>query len=95
MVFLYFGVVLEKIVVIEILLLQVESSEFKFLIYFNNISLLFILVVKFISCMVFLYSRSYMEADKIKIKFFILTMIFVFSIDLVIISINIVIIILG
>nr|AJV88747.1 NADH dehydrogenase subunit 5 [Euseius nicholsi] len=69
--------------------------EFKLYFYFDYIANLFLLVVSLISMATFLYSKSYMDSDKNRNKFVVLTFLFVMSMFMVVISMNMYIILVG
>uniref|UniRef100_A0AB74RXP7 NADH-ubiquinone oxidoreductase chain 5 n=1 Tax=Echinolaelaps echidninus TaxID=2759148 RepID=A0AB74RXP7_9ACAR len=71
------------------------NIDFNFLILFDWISSLFMFIVYFISSMVILYSYEYMFNDKKKLKFIILMILFVLSMNFLVISPNLFISILG
>lgn len=80
---------------IEWLIIRVNRINIEFLLYIDWIRLIFIRIVLLISSMVLIYRLIYIEADKNIIRYFLLVLIFVFSIILMIIRPNIVRIIFG
>lgn len=81
--------------VIEWLIIRINSINIEFLLYIDWIRLIFMRIVLLISSIVLLYSLIYIEIDKNIIRYFLLVIIFVFSIILIIIRPNIIRIIFG
>lgn len=80
---------------IEWLVIRINRVNIEFLIYIDWIRLIFIRIVLLISSIVLIYRLIYIEIDKNIIRYFLLVLIFVFSIILMIIRPNIVRIIFG
>lgn len=81
--------------VIEWLIIRINRINIEFLLYIDWIRLIFIRIVLLISSIVLIYRLIYIEMDKNIIRYFLLVLIFVFSIILIIIRPNIVRIIFG
>lgn len=81
--------------VIEWLIIRINRINIEFLLYIDWIRLIFIRIVLLISSIVLIYRLIYIEIDKNIIRYFILVLIFVFSIILIIIRPNIIRIIFG
>lgn len=76
--------------VIEWLIIRINGINIEFLLYIDWIRLIFIRIVLLISSIVLIYRLIYIEIDKSIIRYFLLVLIFVFSIILIIIRPNIV-----
>lgn len=81
--------------IIEWLIIRINRINMEILLYIDWIRLIFIRIVLLISSIVLIYRLIYMEIDKNIIRYFLLVLIFVFSIILMIIRPNIVRIIFG
>lgn len=81
--------------IMEWLIIRINSINIEFLLYIDWIRLIFIRIVLLISSIVLIYRLIYIEIDKNIIRYYILVLIFVFSIILIIIRPNIVRIIFG
>lgn len=81
--------------IIEWLIIRINRINIEFLLYIDWVSLIFIRIVLLISSIVLIYRLIYIEIDKNIIRYFLLVLIFVFSIILIIIRPNIVRIIFG
>nr|AFI23546.1 NADH dehydrogenase subunit 5 [Peloridora minuta] len=84
-----------KMIIVEWLLLSLNSGTVSYTMLFDWMSFLFMGVVFFISCMVVLYSSDYMSSDLYMNRFVILVFLFVVSMILVITSFNLMGILLG
>nr|YP_009827453.1 NADH dehydrogenase subunit 5 [Paulhutchinsonia pilosicollis]QIV24530.1 NADH dehydrogenase subunit 5 [Paulhutchinsonia pilosicollis] len=91
---IYF-LILDFSLIIELNLLEFNSSSLVMSILFDWISLLFMSFVLFISSMVIFYSEEYMAGDIYLSRFILLVVMFVFSMMLLIISPNLISILLG
>nr|YP_009935564.1 NADH dehydrogenase subunit 5 [Omosita colon]QNS37169.1 NADH dehydrogenase subunit 5 [Omosita colon]QVG61293.1 NADH dehydrogenase subunit 5 [Omosita colon] len=91
---LYF-MILEKTMILEFLLLNLNSSLVEMVILFDWMSLLFMSFVLFISSMVIFYSEEYMLGDLYLNRFIMLVIMFVMSMMFLIISPNLISILLG
>nr|ALO70588.1 NADH deshydrogenase subunit 5 [Gyrohypnus fracticornis] len=87
--------ILDYSLVLEIEMLKINSSSIVMSIFFDWMSLLFMSFVLFISSMVIIYSKEYMEGDMNINRFIMLVSMFVLSMMLLIISPNLVSILLG
>lgn len=86
----------ENTLILEFLIINFNFIlEIKFYFIFDYISNLFILIVRVITLVTFNFRKYYIENDKNKNKFILLTFLFVISIYLVILRINIFTIMLG
>lgn len=81
--------------IIEWLIIRINRINIEFLIYIDWIRLVFMRIVLLISSIVLIYRLIYIETDKNIIRYFLLVLMFVFSIVLMIIRPNIVRIIFG
>lgn len=81
--------------IIEWLVIRINRINIEFLLYIDWISLIFIRIVLLISSIVLIYRLIYIEMDKNIFRYFLLVLMFVFSIILIIIRPNIVRIIFG
>nr|QXT43918.1 NADH dehydrogenase subunit 5 [Neoseiulus womersleyi] len=96
LVVLYFLIIFEKIFIFEVVLNSFDYLvDFKLYFYMDFMSCFFLLVVSLIVSSAFFYSNFYMESDKNKAKFLILTFFFVVSMFLVILSLNSFLILIG
>nr|QNJ33280.1 NADH dehydrogenase subunit 5 [Sceleocantha glabricollis] len=87
--------ILDFNLIIEIVLLNLNSSSIVMSILLDWMSLLFTSFVLFISSMVIFYSEDYMDGDKYLSRFILLVVMFVLSMMLLIISPNLISILLG
>lgn len=76
--------------IMEWLIIRINRINIEFIIYMDWISLIFIRIVLLISSIVLIYSVIYIEIDKNIIRYYLLVLIFVFSMILIIIRPNIV-----
>nr|YP_010839095.1 NADH dehydrogenase subunit 5 [Pachycondyla annamita]WGF22860.1 NADH dehydrogenase subunit 5 [Pachycondyla annamita] len=81
--------------ILEWLIMSMNSINIEFLIFMDWISFLFISVVMLISFFILIYSKIYMENNKFLNRFFYLLLLFVFSMILMIISPNLISIMFG
>lgn len=81
--------------IIEWLIIRINRINIEFLLYIDWISLIFMRIVLLISSIVLIYRLVYIEIDKNIFRYYMLVLIFVFSIVLIIIRPNIVRIIFG
>lgn len=81
--------------IIEWLIIRINRINMEFLLYMDWIRLIFIRIVLLISSMVLIYRLIYIKMDKNIFRYFLLVLIFVFSIILIIIRPNLVRIIFG
>uniref|UniRef100_A0AAU6PBD6 NADH-ubiquinone oxidoreductase chain 5 n=1 Tax=Amblyseiulella paraheveae TaxID=3049516 RepID=A0AAU6PBD6_9ACAR len=96
MISLYYTLLEQKLYIVEWnLYLFNFIPELKFYMYFDYMSNLFMLVITLISASVFMYSKHYMASDKNKVKFLILTFIFILSMYMIVINLNFFIILMG
>nr|UYB78711.1 NADH dehydrogenase subunit 5 [Ornithodoros turicata] len=84
-----------NVLVIEYFLLVLGDFELKFYLLFDWMSMMFVCVVLFISCMVIFYSNDYMESEKFKNYFCYGVLLFVGSMLMMIMSPNLLMILLG
>nr|AYN59518.1 NADH dehydrogenase subunit 5 [Ornithodoros turicata] len=84
-----------SVLVIEYFLLVMGDFELKFYLLFDWMSMMFVCVVLFISCMVIFYSNDYMESEKFKVYFCYGVLLFVGSMLMMIMSPNLLMILLG
>lgn len=77
-------------IIIEWLIIRINRINIEFLLYLDWIRLIFIRVVLLISSIVLIYRLIYIEIDKSIVRYFLLVLIFVFSIILIIIRPNMV-----
>lgn len=82
-------------ITIEWLIIRINRINMEFLLYIDWIRLVFIRIVLLISSIVLIYRLIYIEIDKRIFRYFLLVLIFVFSIILIIIRPNMVRIIFG
>nr|YP_010926043.1 NADH dehydrogenase subunit 5 [Litostrophus scaber]WKF19543.1 NADH dehydrogenase subunit 5 [Litostrophus scaber] len=82
-------------VVVSWVMMTLNSMDFEVIIVLDYISVLFCCVIFMISGVVFYYSESYMNEDKLKNRFYYLVFMFVVSMLMVILSPNFVSILLG
>nr|YP_010238972.1 NADH dehydrogenase subunit 5 [Megalinus hunanensis]QTE20687.1 NADH dehydrogenase subunit 5 [Megalinus hunanensis] len=87
--------VLDYSMILEFNLITINSSSMNMVILFDWMSLLFMSFVLFISSMVIIYSKEYMEGDLNIDRFIMLVSMFVLSMMLLIISPNLISILLG
>nr|YP_009731701.1 NADH dehydrogenase subunit 5 [Carpophilus pilosellus]QHR79649.1 NADH dehydrogenase subunit 5 [Carpophilus pilosellus] len=87
--------VLDKTVILEFMLLDINSCFIEMVILLDWMSLLFMSFVLFISSMVIFYSEEYMSGDLNINRFILLVVMFVLSMMLLIISPNLISILLG
>lgn len=86
----------ENIIILEFLIINFNNIfEIKFYFIFDYVSNLFILIVRTITIATFNFRKYYIENDKNKNKFLLLTFLFVISMYLVILRINIFTILVG
>lgn len=90
-----FFLLIEKLVLIEYEIFNLNSTIIEILLLLDWISLLFISFVFFISSMVIFYRDSYMQGDLNSKRFVYLVLLFVISIILIILSPNLISILLG
>uniref|UniRef100_UPI0030FEBB71 NADH dehydrogenase subunit 5 n=1 Tax=Neoseiulus chebalingensis TaxID=3061192 RepID=UPI0030FEBB71 len=64
------------------------SMDVKFYVYFDFMSNMFLLVISLITMVTFYYSKFYMSLDKFKMKFILLTFMFVISMFIVVMGLN-------
>uniref|UniRef100_UPI0030FE1F50 NADH dehydrogenase subunit 5 n=1 Tax=Amblyomma postoculatum TaxID=3107720 RepID=UPI0030FE1F50 len=84
-----------SIFILEYYFNSIQSVDFKFYFLLDWMSILFSITVLMISSMVILYSKSYMNADKNKISFCFIVLMFVGSMIILILMPNMFMIILG
>nr|ALO77172.1 NADH deshydrogenase subunit 5 [Phloiophilus edwardsi] len=87
--------IMDYSLILEYLLLSLNSNSVVMTILLDWMSLLFMSFVLFISSMVIFYSHEYMEMDKNLFRFIMLVVLFVMSMILLIISPNLISILLG
>nr|APX40792.1 NADH dehydrogenase subunit 5 [Phyllotreta hemipoda] len=80
---------------IELNLLTIYSVNIEYILLLDWMSLMFMSYVLFISSMIMNYSSFYMQDDKYKIRFYMLVLLFVFSMMMMILSPNLISILLG
>nr|YP_011017310.1 NADH dehydrogenase subunit 5 [Amblyomma argentinae]WQF68973.1 NADH dehydrogenase subunit 5 [Amblyomma argentinae] len=85
----------ENLIIFEYYLMTVNNLDIKLYFMFDWISVMFVMVVLFISSMVILYSNEYMKHDKNKSSFCLIVLLFVMSMILLILMPNMLMIILG
>uniref|UniRef100_A0AAU7LKM8 NADH-ubiquinone oxidoreductase chain 5 n=1 Tax=Syrbatus sp. 1 RRMO-2024a TaxID=3154167 RepID=A0AAU7LKM8_9COLE len=85
----------EKVLMLEFMILKLNSNNFIFLMLMDWISLLFMGFVMLISSMIILYSKEYMNKDENMNRFMLLLLLFVISMILLILSPNLISIMLG
>nr|YP_009731714.1 NADH dehydrogenase subunit 5 [Carpophilus dimidiatus]QHR79662.1 NADH dehydrogenase subunit 5 [Carpophilus dimidiatus] len=86
---------LDKTIIMEFMLLDINSCFVEMVVLLDWMSLLFMSFVLFISSMVIFYSEEYMEGDLNISRFILLVVMFVLSMMLLIISPNLISILLG
>uniref|UniRef100_A0AAU7LM92 NADH-ubiquinone oxidoreductase chain 5 n=1 Tax=Syrbatus sp. 3 RRMO-2024a TaxID=3154169 RepID=A0AAU7LM92_9COLE len=85
----------EKVLMLEFMILKLNSNNFIFLMLMDWVSLLFMGFVMLISSMIILYSKEYMNKDESMNRFMLLLLLFVISMILLILSPNLISIMLG
>lgn len=91
---LYFYLIDQRLV-LEWLVIRINRINIEFLIFFDWVRILFISIVLFISSIVLIYRIVYIGENKFLIRYYLLVLIFVFSIVLIIISPNVIRVIIG
>nr|YP_010719165.1 NADH dehydrogenase subunit 5 [Sirex nitobei]WDR47215.1 NADH dehydrogenase subunit 5 [Sirex nitobei] len=87
--------IMDELVYIEWNFIMLNSIEFSMMFLFDWMSMFFISYVMFISSMVMLYSKGYMENDKNVTMFYLMVFMFILSMLMLILSMNLFWLILG
>nr|YP_009443220.1 NADH dehydrogenase subunit 5 [Parapolybia crocea]ATP85020.1 NADH dehydrogenase subunit 5 [Parapolybia crocea] len=85
----------KMVIMMEFILMEVNSMNLSFIIYLDWVSLMFIGLVLFISSFILMYSLVYMEGDLNIIRFFFILLMFVLSMIFLIICPNLLGLLLG
>lgn len=79
---------IEVVFVVELIIFEIQLIEFKLYFFFDNFSLLFLLIVRLISMVIFIYRKRYIILRDNLVYFLVLTFIFILSIFIVITRLN-------